>query len=124
MEACPCFLNPCRLMLLCAGMNRYGMSHLKTEEIKAVLSRHKEVVSVLLLVFIASIHLPFKIHSPLFFLLCLLIFLYKNEVAVKKEFRLLFYIHGHGHGLYGIAQCRGHWAGNALGEAKSWIAHK
>jgi O-antigen ligase len=67
------------------------MTNLKTEEIKTRLAQHKEVVSVLLLVLIASIHFPLRIHSPLFFLLCPLLFFYKEEVIAKKEFRILFY---------------------------------
>ena len=67
------------------------MDNLKIEEIKIRLAQHKEVVSVLLLVLIASIHLPSGIHSPLFFLLCPLLFFYKNEVIAKKEFHFLFY---------------------------------
>lgn len=67
------------------------MINLKTEEIKALIPKHKVIVSVLLLLTIASIHLPFKILSPLFFLLCPLLFLYKKELIAKKEFRFLFY---------------------------------
>lgn len=72
-------------------MNRTRMIVLKTEEMKALTSKYKEVVSVLLLVTIASIHLPFKTLSPLFFLLCPLLYLFKDELTAKKEFHFLFY---------------------------------
>lgn len=64
---------------------------MKTEEMKALTAKHKEVVSVLLLVTISSIHLPFKTLSPLFWFLCPLLYLFKNELIAKKEFRFLFY---------------------------------
>ena len=72
-------------------MNRSRMVGLKTEEIKELILKNEEVVSVLLLLTITSIHLPYKILSPLFFLLCPLLYLFKNELLAKKEFRFLFY---------------------------------
>lgn len=72
-------------------MEKYFLSDLKTEEVKMMVSQRKEFISFLLLVLISSIHVPLEINTPLFLILCPLIFLYKKEVYAKREFIFLFY---------------------------------
>lgn len=60
------------------------------EDLKNYIWKHEAIVSALLLVLMASVHLPWHLYSPLTMLLAPLIVIFREDIYVKKEFKFLF----------------------------------